>query len=84
MTSGTTNSLNGIWGSSSSNVFAVGSGGTILKYNGTSWSSMTSGTTNQLNSVWGSSGTNVFAVGIGGTILKSQRHQLEFYDQRHH
>ena len=29
------NRLNGIWGSSTSNVFAVGEGGTIIRYNGT-------------------------------------------------
>jgi hypothetical protein len=61
--------LQSVWGSSDSNVFAVGVGGTILHYDGTSWSSMDSGTTNNLNSVWGSSGNNVFAVGASGTIL---------------
>jgi hypothetical protein len=69
MTSGTTNTLNGIWGSSASIVFAVGDGGTILHYDGSSWSSMTSGTANNLNGVWGSSASDVFVVGDGGTIL---------------
>ena len=68
MTSGTTVQLNGVWGSNSSNVFAVGASGTIQRYNGTSWSAMTSDTTVQLNSVWGSSASNVFAVGALGTI----------------
>jgi hypothetical protein len=36
MTSGTTNDLNGVWGSSSSDVFAVGYNGTILHYDGSS------------------------------------------------
>ena len=67
MTSGTTDSLNGVWGSSGSDVFAVG--GNILHYNGTSWSPMTSGTTNWLTGVWGSSGSDVFAVGDGGNIV---------------
>jgi hypothetical protein len=76
MTSGTTNNLNGVWGSSATDVFAVGASGTILHYNGTSWSAMTSGTTNILHGVWGSSGTDVFAVGDvddesgSGTILQ--------------
>jgi hypothetical protein len=39
------NTLRGVWGSSASNVFAVGDHGTILRYNSTSWSIMTSGTT---------------------------------------
>ena len=45
MTSGTTVSLPAIWGSSGSNVFAVGDNGTILHYDGTAWSAMTSGST---------------------------------------
>jgi hypothetical protein len=69
MSSGTTDSLQGIWGSSSTDVFAVGTSGTILHYNGSTWSSMTSGTTNALNGVWGSSPSDVFAVGSNGAIL---------------
>ncbi len=70
MTSDTTVQLNSVWGSSSSNVFAVGALGTIRKYDGTSWSGSSSGTIWQLNGVWGSSASNVFAVGNGGTIRK--------------
>jgi hypothetical protein len=72
MTSGTTTWLSGVWGSSGSDVFAVGGSGTILHYGGSTWSPMTSGTTNPLSGVWGSSSTDVFAVGatqVGGTIL---------------
>jgi len=69
MSSGTTYRLNGVWGSSSSDVFAVGDGGTILHYNGDSWSSMASGTTHRLYDVWSSSSSDVFAVGDGGIIL---------------
>ena len=69
MTNTNTANLTGVWGTSGTDVFAVGAGGTILHYNGTSWSSMTSGTTNTLSGVWGSSGTNIFAVGASGTIL---------------
>jgi hypothetical protein len=63
------NSLLGVWGSSGSDVFAVGGSGTILHYDGSSWSSMSSGTSNHLGGVWGSSGSDVFAVGEGGTVL---------------
>jgi hypothetical protein len=69
MTSGTTSNLSSVWGASASDVFAVGAGGTILHYDGSSWSSMASGTTVNLKGVWGSSGTDVFAVGDGGIIL---------------
>jgi hypothetical protein len=69
MTNATMNTLYSIWGSSPSDVFAVGSGGTILHYDGSAWSAMSSGTTNELDGVWGSSSSDVFAVGNGGTIL---------------
>ena len=69
MTSGTTERLRSIWGSSSSDVFAVGGSGTILHYDGTAWSEMSSGTTEHLYNVWGSSSSDVFAVGYDGTIL---------------
>lgn len=69
-TSGTTQDLREVWGSDPANVWAVGVGGTILKYNGTAWTAQTSGTTETLVGVWGTSSTNVWAVGNGGTILK--------------
>ncbi len=69
-TSGVTNALRGVWVSNATNVWAVGDGGTILKWNGTAWSAQTSGTTNALRGVWGTSATSVWAVGDGGTILK--------------
>lgn len=65
----TGNNLRGIWGSSPSNVFAVGIG-RILHYNGMGWSSQYT-TANTYNAVWGSSATDVFAVGVNGTILHS-------------
>jgi hypothetical protein len=69
MTSGTTNNLLGVWGSSSHDVFAVGYSGTIIHYNGSTWSSMTSGTTNPLTGIWGSAGNDVFAVDYYGNII---------------
>ena len=41
--SGTTEFLEGVWGTSASDVWAVGFGGTILHYNGTTWSSVSGG-----------------------------------------
>ena len=69
MPSGTTNALYGVWGSSGSDVFAVGQLGTILHCNGSAWSAMSSGTTIILRGVWGSSGSDVLAIGSSGTIL---------------
>jgi len=69
MTSGTVNDLRAIWGTSASNVYAVGTNGTILHYNVADWSSMTSNTVNSLYGIWGSSATDIFAVGELGTIV---------------
>jgi hypothetical protein len=66
MSSGASGHLSGVWGSSGSDVYAVGY--TILHYDGRAWSSICSGIP-LLGGVWGSSGSDVFAVGPGGTIL---------------
>jgi hypothetical protein len=65
----TPQTLRSIWGTSENNVYAVGSSGTILRYNGTAWASVTSGTTNTLNGVWGVDSNHIWAVGSSGTIL---------------
>ena len=58
----------GVWGSSATNVFAVGDESTSLHYDGSSWSEMNS-ETRYLTAIWGSSATNIFAVGIHGAVL---------------
>jgi len=59
-------------------VFAVGDNGTILHYEGSTWSPMDSGTVMDLQSVWGSSRSDIYAAGttfssyedpIGGVLL---------------
>src|SRR5437870_4072020 len=60
--------LSAVWSASAGDGFAVGLGGKILHYNGTSWTAQPSPTTADLAGVGGSSGTDVFAVGTGGTI----------------
>jgi hypothetical protein len=61
--------LKGVWGSSETDVFAVGENGMILHYDGVEWTKMKSPTTEHLYGVWGSSETDVFAVGENGMIL---------------
>ena len=51
--------LHGIWGSSPTQVFAAGAGGTILGYNGSSWTSIASDATSNLWDLWGSSGADI-------------------------
>lgn len=69
MSSGTALPLSGIWGTGADDVFAVGYNGTVLHYDGSTWSAMTSGTTEHLYNVWGSGSDDVFVVGGSGTIL---------------
>ena len=61
--------LNGVWGSSTRNIFAVGAEGTILHNDGKKWRTMDSGTGHALYSVWGSFSDNVYAVGNNGLVL---------------
>ena len=72
MTSGTPNGLNALWGSSSTDIFAVGDKGTVIHYDGDGdnngspddiWELMNSGTDVKLLGVWGNSSTDVYAVG---------------------
>lgn len=69
MPSGTTLSLLGVWGASESDVFVVGTKGTILRYNGATYSAIPIDSEPHLVSVWGSAGNDVFAVGMAGAIL---------------
>ncbi len=65
--SGQHDRLFGVWGSSGSDVWAVGEQG-ILRWNGSAWARVETGDYG-LRAVWGSSASDVWAVGSGGTIL---------------
>jgi hypothetical protein len=70
MSSATANDLHDVWGTSASNVFAVGNAGTILHYDGAAWTSMSSGTTVALTRVWGASPSEVYASDETGVLLR--------------
>lgn len=78
--SGTVKNLNGIWGSDASNVWGVGDGGMVLRWNGSSWSAQSSGVTQALFGVWGADKSHVWFVGLtdivfwNGSTLSSQSH----------
>ena len=59
-----------MWGLDAKNVWAVGLSGTILKWDGTTWTAQASGSTASLSGIWGTSANNLWVVGDGGTILK--------------
>jgi hypothetical protein len=61
--------LSGVWGTSAENVFAVGSRGAILHFDGERWRRFKSGSSKHLAAVWAGAGTQAFAVGLDGTIL---------------
>ena len=70
--------LFGANGNGQTDQFAVGSSGTILHWNGVSWSAMASGSTANLKAVASEESGNgnlvdVWAVGSGGTILHGIR-----------
>jgi len=68
----TDDDLSGVYGFSSSDVFAVGENGTILHFDGAEWSEMAypaDAPGSDLGGVWGPAPWDVFAVGSDGTII---------------
>ncbi|MBN1165493.1 MAG: hypothetical protein JXB45_13020 [Candidatus Krumholzibacteriota bacterium] len=61
--------LTSIWGSSKDDIYAVGSSGTIVHYDGQNWIKMDSGTIYDLNDIYGFSAGEIFAVGDNGKII---------------
>jgi hypothetical protein len=56
-------SIKKIWGTSSSDIYAVGALGEIAHFNGSSWTTMTSNTTVDLQDIWGIDATHIWATG---------------------
>lgn len=67
---GTSEELYGIFGTSEVDVWAVGDAGTIVRRNGSGWTLVDpKPTTEALIDLWGTSDANLWAVGYAGTIL---------------
>ena len=67
---GTSVTLYGVWGSSPTNIYAVGELGHIMHFNGANWTRVANVPTVQtLNAIWGSAPDNIFVAGDFGTIL---------------
>ncbi len=66
---GVTANLNGVAGSSLSDVWAVGADGVALHYDGTAWTSVPTGVTSALWAVFAPAPTSVYAVGNNGVAL---------------
>lgn len=67
--SNTNADLHGVWGAGGSEAWVVGKQGTILRWNGSTWSQVASGTSRNLYAIWGLGPTDVWTVGAQGTIL---------------
>jgi len=66
----TTRPIHGVWGAAGNDIYAVGSGGLVLHWDGTSWQTLTDlPVTCDLLSVWGRSATEIFVGGQGGTVM---------------
>lgn len=66
-TGGTT--VQAVWGTDATHVWAVGDAGVIVSWNGSAWSPQESGTMFSLYGIWGTSPTDIYAAGAGGTVL---------------
>lgn len=60
-----------VWGASADRVFAVGSEGWVLRYDGQSWQKQAGGETYEVLGIHGASASDVVLVGNGGLVLHS-------------
>lgn len=67
-TTGTSQTLRGVWASPELTV-AVGDGGTVIAFDGTSWTPLSSPSSSDLLAIAGTSATNLWAAGDAGTVL---------------
>jgi hypothetical protein len=61
--------LQGVWGTSSTNVYVAGKGGYIGHFDGSSWQSVPSPTTANLASIWGSGPDDIYIAGMNGALV---------------
>ena len=77
MTNATILTLQGVWGTSGNDVYAVGGASAstgpgseiIVHYDGSAWQQIYSGTLGRLHDLWGSLETDIFTVGELGGIF---------------
>jgi len=76
--------LSGVWGPSKNNLFAVGGGGAIFRYDGSSWSDASPALINSdLLAVHGSAADDVWVVGRGGLALHFDGSRFEAFPTGH-
>ncbi|HEY9166985.1 MAG TPA: hypothetical protein VIS48_12585 [Candidatus Kryptonia bacterium] len=72
-----TATINTLWGSSTTSLYGVGTGGSIVHFDGNEWQGIASGTTLDIRDIWGSpDGNQILAVASndeGSKLLSIQR-----------
>jgi len=63
--------LTSVWGSSKNDVWAVGSGGTIIHYDGGAWKETPTPVKNTFHAVWGTGPTDVWAASMTNALFHS-------------
>lgn len=69
LVTGSLDQLWAVWGSSPTDLFAVGDVGAIWHFDGMAWSKQPSGVLANLTAVWGSGPRDVYAVGSEGSLV---------------
>lgn len=67
---GSTEQLDDVWGVTDNEIYAVGANGTLVRWNGMTWSAMASGTFANLTGVWASSGSNLYVTTSTGEVRR--------------
>jgi hypothetical protein len=62
------NHLNGVWGTSANDIYIVGDGSCIFRFDGTEWSLVIGNAVPELTSIHGTAGDSIFTVGEFGVI----------------
>lgn len=69
--------LYGIHGFAANDVWAVGSAGQVVRFDGITWNTVPSGTSIGLRAVWGAAADDVWMIGEGGLVLHWDGEALE-------
>jgi hypothetical protein len=69
MTSGTSQALEAVWGTSDSDAWAVGRSGIALRWDGSTWTRTPSSVSSLLSGLWGDAPDRYYAAGAGGALL---------------
>lgn len=76
--------VNAIWGTSSSDMYFVGGGGSIVHYDGTNFTEMESGTDTQIIDIWGTDENHIWATAYDNSVDDTHPEGYEsvtlFYD----